>query len=231
MRLAGQTAIVTGGGRGFGRAIAERLAAEGAAVCVTARSRDQLDEVVRGITANGGRALAVAGDATNREDATRVVRETETAFGPVTLLVSNAGTPGPFGPLWLTDPDQWWASQALHIRAPLLFLHAVLPGMVARKSGRVIAISAFAMRWPTAYLSAYCTGKVAQVRIIEEAALETKDHGIALFAMDPGFVFTGIADETMNSPDAQRWLPGMVARLREKQNEPADKADLARCAQ
>jgi NAD(P)-dependent dehydrogenase (short-subunit alcohol dehydrogenase family) len=141
------------------------------------------------------------------------------------------GTPGPFGPLWLTDPDAWWAAQALHIRAPLLFLHALLPGMVARKAGRIIAISAFAMRWPTAYLSAYCTGKIAQVRLIEEAALETKDHGIALFAMDPGFVFTGIADETMNSPDAQRWLPGMVARLREKQNEPDGKTDLARCAQ
>ncbi len=231
MMLTGQTAIVTGGGRGFGRAIAERLAAEGAAVCVTARSKDQLDDVVRGITAKGGRALAIAGDATNRADVARVVRETESAFGPTTLLVSNAGTPGPFGPIWLTDPDQWWASQGLHIRAPLLFLHAVLPGMVARKQGRVIAISAFAMRWPTAHLSAYCTGKIAQVRLIEEGALETKDHGIALFAMDPGFVFTGIAEETMNSPEAKRWLPGMVARLREKQNEPDDKADLARCAQ
>src|SRR4029077_3026372 len=62
-------------------------------------------------------------------------------------------------------------------------------------------------------------------------ALETKDHGIALFAIDPGFVFTGIAQETMDSPEAQRWLPGMVARLREKRSEPDDTRDLARCAQ
>ncbi len=231
MMLAGQTAIVTGGGRGFGRAIAERLAAEGAAVCVTARSKEQLNDVVTAVTAKGGRALAVAGDATNRDDVARVVRETESVLGAPTLLISNAGTPGPFGPLWLSDPDAWWASQALHIRAPLLFLHALLPGMIERKQGRVIAISAFAMRWPTAYLSAYCTGKIAQVRIIEEVALETKDHGIALFAMDPGFVFTGIAQETIDSPEAQRWLPGMVSHLREKQAKPNDEGDLVRCAQ
>ncbi len=69
-------------------------------------------------------------------------------------------------------------------------------------------------------------GKIAQKRIVEEAAAETKDHGVSIFAIDPGFVFTGIAEETMNSPDAQRWLPQMVERLKQRQNEPDADLDL-----
>jgi NADP-dependent 3-hydroxy acid dehydrogenase YdfG len=139
-------AIVTGAGRGFGRAIATRLAREGFAVALTARSEAQLAEVASEITASGGRALAIAADVTDRSAVTRVVEEAERRLGPITLLVNNAGVPGPFGPLWAVDPDEWWASQAVHIRAPLLFLRAVLPGMTQRRSGRVIVVSAKASR-------------------------------------------------------------------------------------
>ena len=80
-------------------------------------------------------------------------------------------------------------------------------------------------------MSAYCTGKIAQSRIVEEVALETKEHGLSAFAIDPGFVFTGIAEETMNDPDAKRWLPGMVERLTEVSTNPTGSGDLERCAQ
>jgi NAD(P)-dependent dehydrogenase (short-subunit alcohol dehydrogenase family) len=113
----------------------------------------------------------------------------------------------------------------------MLFLREVLPSMVGRGTGRVIIVSAIASRLVAPYLSAYCVGKIAQTRIIEELAAETKGQGVSAFAIDPGFVFTGIADETMNSADAQRWLPQMVARLRARKNEPGSDADLARCAQ
>jgi NAD(P)-dependent dehydrogenase (short-subunit alcohol dehydrogenase family) len=145
--------------------------------------------------------------------------------------VNNAGVPGPFGPLWAIDPEEWWASQAVHIRAPLLFLRAVLPGMTQRRSGRVIVVSAKAARLVAPNLSAYCVGKIAQTRIVEEVAAETREYGLAAFAIDPGFVFTELAARTMNSPDAQRWLPGMVGRLREKQVDPNAANDLALCAQ
>ena len=229
--LEGQVAIVTGAGRGFGRVIAERLAKEGAAVALTARSKGQLDEVVFAIGQKGGRAHAVAGDVTERGDVARIVAETVATLGPVSLLVNNAGVPGPFGPLWLVDPDAWWRSQAVHIRAPLLFMHEVMPDMVERKKGRVIVVSALAARMPAAYLSAYCTGKIAQTRLVEEAALEAREHGVAVFAIDPGFVFTGIAEETMNSPDAKRWLPFMVDRLKEMERTPNASGDLEKCAQ
>jgi len=229
--LEGAVAVVTGGGRGFGKAIAERFAREGAAVTVTARSTDQIEAVASEIRASGARALAVAGDVTRAGDVKRVIDETERAFGPVSLLVSNAGVPGPFGPIWSVDPEAWWAAQQVHIRAPFLYLQRVLPGMTARRAGRVIIVSALASRMVAAYLSAYCVGKIAQTRLAAQAAAEARDLGVGVFAIDPGFVFTGIAEETMNSPDAQRWLPGMVGRIRQRKDSPARDADLARCTQ
>jgi NAD(P)-dependent dehydrogenase (short-subunit alcohol dehydrogenase family) len=225
------TAIVTGAGRGFGKAIAMRLAREGFAVALTARSEAQLAGVASEINAAGGRSLAIAADVTDRAAVEHVVDEAERQLGAITLLVNNAGVPGPFGPIWSIDPDEWWASQAVHIRAPLLFLRAVLPVMTQRRSGRVIVVSAKASRLVAPNLSAYCVGKIAQTRIVEEVAVETRDLGVSAFAIDPGFVFTELAAQTLNSPDAQRWLPGMVARVREKRDDPNAEADLASCAQ
>jgi NAD(P)-dependent dehydrogenase (short-subunit alcohol dehydrogenase family) len=229
--LKGQVAIVTGAGRGFGRAIAVRLAAEGAAVTVTARTSGQLAQVAAEIGAAGGRAHAVAADVTNRADVARVVGETRERLGPITLVVSNAGVPDPFGPLWAIDPDRWWEAQAVHIRAPVLFMREVLPGMVEARAGRFILVSALATRVVARNLSAYCIGKAAQVRLARQAAHEAREHNVSVFAIDPGFVFTALAEQTMNSPDAQRWLPGMVERLRARQGLPDDSRDLARCAQ
>ncbi len=228
-QLAGQVALVTGAGRGFGKAIALAFAAEGAAVALTARSAAQLEAAAGEIRAAGGQALALAGDVTRPEDVDRVVSATERELGAVSLLVSNAGVPGPFGPLWRVDPERWWAAQQVHIRAPFLYLQRVLPGMVEHRRGRVIVVSAVASRMVAPYLSAYCVGKIAQTRIVAEAAAETRELGVAIFAIDPGFVFTGIAEETMNSPDAQRWLPGMVERIRARRDSPERDADLARC--
>jgi NAD(P)-dependent dehydrogenase (short-subunit alcohol dehydrogenase family) len=229
--LEGQTALVTGAGRGFGKAIALRLAQEGAAVALVSRSRDQLDAVAAEIEAAGGRAAAIPADVTDRAAVEQAVAAAEAQLGPISLLVNNAGVPGPIGPLWEIDPDRWWASQAVHIKAPVLFTRAVLPGMIERKAGRIIIVSALAARMAAAYLSAYCTGKIAQSRLVEEIALEAEPYRVCAFAIDPGFVFTGIAEETMNDPAAQKWLPGMVGRLKEQSERKGSDRDLVRCAQ
>jgi 3-oxoacyl-[acyl-carrier protein] reductase len=228
--LKGYVAIVTGGGGGFGRAIAARFAAEGAAVTVTSRTKLQLDETVGQIQAKGGRALAVEGDATNRADVARVVSETEEAFGPVTIMVNNAGVPGPFGPIGVMDPDEWWLAQAVHLRAPFLFISAVLPGMKERRRGCILTICSPRAKMATPYLSAYCMGKSAQARLIELLAAEVKDHGVTAFAVDPGSTPTQLADKTIESPDAQSWVPEMVAKLRSMRGQPGGEVQLENCA-
>lgn len=230
--LKGEIALVTGGGRGFGEAIARRFAAEGAAVAVMSRNPSEIAAVAAAIEQAGGRALAVTGDVTVAEDVDRCVAEVEQKLGPISLFVNNAGVPGPFGPIWSLDVEEWWRSQHVHILAPMLFLRRILPGMVGRDRGRIIVVSALASRMVAPYLSAYCTGKIAQNRIVAEAAAELKDGAVRIFAIDPGFVFTQLAESTMTSPDAQKWLPGMVGRLREQQSKGADATgDLERCAQ
>ena len=229
--LKGQVAIVTGGGRGFGRAISQRFAAEGATVTVTSRTTTQIEETVRLIEEQGGQALAVTGDVASRKDVARVVAATEERFGKVTLLVNNAGVPDPFGPIGVIDPDRWWAAQEVHIRAPFLYISAVLPSMLQQGTGRIINISAIGGKVVAPYLSAYCVGKAAQNRLTELLAAETRDLGISVFAIDPGFVITALAEQTINSPDAQRWLPDMVKRLQGRRQEANAGADLARCQQ
>ncbi|BAK68482.1 putative oxidoreductase [Sphingobium sp. SYK-6] len=229
--LAGEIAIVTGAGRGFGRAIAERLASEGAAVALIARNKAQLDEAVAGIRQAGGEAIALCADVTDPADVDRAVSQVEAELGAPTILINNAGVPGPIGPIWELDMDAWWAAQQVHIRAPMLFLRRLLPSMVERDRGRIVIVSAIAARKVAPYLSAYCTGKIAQNRIVEEAAAELADTGVKIFAIDPGFVFTSLARDTMNAPAAQKWLPGMVARLKEVSDGSETAAGLARCAQ
>jgi NAD(P)-dependent dehydrogenase (short-subunit alcohol dehydrogenase family) len=212
--LASRVAIITGAGSGFGRAIAVRFADEGAAVAVTARTQSQLDETVAQIASRGGRALAIAGDATNRADVARVVGETERQMGSVSVLVSNAGLAGPFGPIGEIDPDEWWAAQAVHLRAPMLFASAVLPQMKARRQGCIMLISSPRAKMVTPNLSAYCLGKTSQARFVQLLAAEVRDFGISAVAVDPGSAITQMAEATINSPAAQRWMPDMVANLR-----------------
>ncbi len=228
--LQSQVALVTGGGRGFGKAIAMKFASEGAAVAITSRTRAELEQTAAEIAAAGGRALAVAADVTRPEDVSRVVRETRERFGPVTLLVNNAGIPGPFAPLWAADPAEWWFAQEVHIRAPFLFLREILPSMIEQRAGRVIVVSAMGSHRLDPSMSAYCLGKCAQNRLVKLAASETREFGISVFAVDPGFAITEMAEITMRDPGAQRWKPEMIERLKERKAAPDPLADLERCA-
>ncbi len=230
-KLQGQVAIVTGGGRGFGKAIASRLAAEGAAITVTARTESEIDQAAHEINAAGGRGFAAKGDVTSPEDVARIVRQTSERFGPVSLLVSNAGIPGPFAPTWVADPAEWWFAQEVHIRAPFLFIRAVLPSMIEKQRGCIIVVSAIGSYRVDHSMSAYCLGKSAQNRLVQLVAAEVKEYGISAFAIDPGFVITELAENTMRDPGAQRWRPEMIARLKARKADPNSSLDLDRCAQ
>jgi 3-oxoacyl-[acyl-carrier protein] reductase len=159
IRLDGQVALVTGAGRGIGRAIALALSDAGAAVAICARSQDEVNSVAGQIEGRGRHALAVRCDVTDRQEVAGMAAAVEEAIGPVDLLVNNAGQFGPGGPLAAADPDQWWQALEVNLRGPLYCTRPVLPGMLARGQGRIVNISSGAGLAAIPMLSAYVVSK------------------------------------------------------------------------
>jgi NAD(P)-dependent dehydrogenase (short-subunit alcohol dehydrogenase family) len=206
--LAGQVAIVTGGGRGLGCSMAQALASAGASVAVVARSGDQLAETVALIEKTGGRAMGFRVDVTDFPAVQQMADQVEQDLGEVDLLVNNAAILGPpAGPIWEVDPEQWWRCLAINLRGPFLCARAVLPGMIVRRRGRIINVSSDAGLRPNPYGSAYGISKTALVRFSESLAAETEEHGIRVFAIDPGTVRTAMTESLLQSPAAQKWMP------------------------
>lgn len=209
--LRGQVAVVTGGGRGIGRAIARALAEVGAAVAVVARSESDLAETVALIAAAGGRAVALTADVTDQAAVERMVQETERHLGPVDVLVNNAGSAETIGPLWEIDPELWWRDLEINLRGVLLCTWAVLPRMIARHKGRIINVSSYAGARPVPYMSSYTCAKAAVARLTDTLAAETKEHGVQVFAISPGYVRTRMTERLIESPEGQKWVPRFQA--------------------
>ncbi|MEO7762080.1 MAG: SDR family oxidoreductase [Casimicrobiaceae bacterium] len=194
--LSGQVALVTGGGRGIGRAIALALSDAGAAVAVLARSKVEVDETTAQITRRGGRAIGFAADVTDRGAVERAVAETVAEFGPVEILVNNAGSAGQMAPLWEADPDDWWRTIEINLRGPMLCARTVLPGMIQRRSGTIVNIGSYAgIRASTGGgFGPYATSKAALVRFTDTLATATGEHGVQVFTISPGLVHTAMTD-------------------------------------
>lgn len=135
-----KVAIVTGSGRGIGRAIAETLAKEGANVTVTARTKKEIAETAERIRSRGDKAIAVVADVSNQASVQRLVKETERRLGPADILVNNAGHAGVFAPLWECDPEEWWRTLEVNVLGPMLCSQAVLPSMISRRQGVIVNI-------------------------------------------------------------------------------------------
>lgn len=204
--LQGQVALITGGGRGLGRAFAQALAAHGAAVAITARSEAQVQETARLIVAAGGQALALPGDVTDAPTVTQTVETVVQHFGPIDILVNNAGVITPVGPVWEVDPAAWWHTLDIHVRGAFLYAHAIVPTMIARRHGRIINITSGGGWHAFPYLSAYCLAKAALSYLTGCLAGETQQYGIPVFSYAPGFVRSAMTEYLAESPDVKRWL-------------------------
>jgi NAD(P)-dependent dehydrogenase (short-subunit alcohol dehydrogenase family) len=212
--LSNRVALVTGAGRGIGRAVALEFARQGAAVTVTARSTPELDETVSLIRQAGGAAIAVTADVTDSEAVQRVVDVTERDLGPISILVNNAGIAGPTGPLWENDTTGWWRTIETHLHGAFLLTHAVVQGMIARGAGgHVVTMASGAALKAQTNFSAYAIAKTAQVRLMETLAEEGREHGIVAFAVSPGLVYTDMIESMIADPAVARWRPDYLARI------------------
>jgi len=227
-QLAGQVAIVTGAGRGIGRAIAQVFAAAGAAVAVVSRSQNQVAETVALIQATGGRALGLGVDVTCWDSVQQMVERTEQALGPVAILVNNAGSLVTIAPIWEADPQQWWRDVEVTLCGTFLCSRAVLPGMIARRYGTIINLSGGRATCPSPAISAYISAKTAVVRFTECLAAEAREYGIRAYAMGPGLVVTQLTENLMNTAAGQKWQPSVKARVAAGENVPPERsAELA----
>jgi len=206
-RLDGQVALVTGGGRGVGRAIAVRLAEAGASVGLVARSRHELEDAASELEGYGVGAVALAGDVRDESFVAEAAAAVAVTLGPVDLLVNGAGTARAIGPLWELDPGEWWADVETNLLGTFLFARAVLPTMVERRGGRIVNVSSYSGTRPSPYLTAYAAAKAALLNLTESLACETEPHGVRVFAVTPGYVPTAMIEHIVESPEGRRWLP------------------------
>jgi NAD(P)-dependent dehydrogenase (short-subunit alcohol dehydrogenase family) len=213
--------LVTGGGRGIGRAIALALAQAGARVGVLARSEGELAETVELIRADGGMAHAAAADVTDPASVARAVASIERALGGVDGLVNNAGVLGPIAPFWKAPLSGWRDTIAIDLVGPAVCTHAVLPPMVARRRGRIVNVVTSMV--PTPHYSAYGAAKAGLVRFSESLAAELKPHGVYVFAMGPGTTRTAMSTHSLTSPEGRRWIPGFARIFEEGLDLPMER--------
>lgn len=200
-------AIVTGAGRGIGRAIAVGLAAEGAAIAVCARTEQEIEETAALISHAGGRAIPIKLDVKDVGSIRAGVEKTSSQLGPVTLLVNNAGTPGPAGLDWEVDADAWFECIEVIVRGALLLCQAVVPGMITRRSGRIINVASVSGTRAFPPIVATSVAKTALIRFSEGLAAQLDGHGVRVFAIHPGVVRTRLL-ESYGLQLPEEWFVG-----------------------
>jgi NAD(P)-dependent dehydrogenase (short-subunit alcohol dehydrogenase family) len=193
-----KTALVTGGGRGIGRATALALARCGARVALSARGETEIDAVAREIRALGGDAVAIPCDVSRRSEVEELFRE----IGPVDVLVNNAGVIGPIAHLADADPEAWIYNIGVNLEGVFLPCHVVLHGMLERGWGRIVNVSSGAARGTTIGWSAYSAAKAGVEAMTSVLAREVGEHGVRVNAVRPGIVDTDMQVEIRGSTEA-----------------------------
>lgn len=212
-------ALITGGGRGLGRAFAIALAKNGLHVAVASRNSEELNTTVSLLCAEQVACIAIPTDVTNDAAVRKMVSITQEQLGPISLLVNAAGVGAPFGPTWETDSEEWWRNVEVNVKGTMLCCKAVVTDMIARRQGRIINLASGAGTVSVPYMSAYVTSKAAVIRFTEVFADEVHQHGVSVFAIQPGTVKTAMAEQLMQSESGKRWLPWFQKIFDEKRDD------------
>ncbi len=197
IRLEGKVAVVTGGGRGIGRATALKLAGAGASVVVAARTRTQIEDTAARIRDEGGRAIAVPTDVGDWQSVVQLAEETRRAFGQADIVVANAAILHPVGDSWELPPDLWAHNVQVNLVGAFHTARAFLPAMVERGEGVLVFVSSGAAAHPVPGWSAYCASKAGldhfAANLVEELAL--RKAAVRVHVLYPGIVETAMQAE------------------------------------
>jgi NAD(P)-dependent dehydrogenase (short-subunit alcohol dehydrogenase family) len=203
--LAGRVALVTGATSGIGRAVALRLAREGADVAVTGRRREPLEAVAKEIRAAGGKAVAAAGDVRSETHAREAVERTVADLGSLSILVNNAGVIGA-GAVETTPTEEWDRVLDVDLRGPFFFARAAAPHLRGRTGAAVVNVSSVAGERPYANLAPYCVAKAGLDMLTQCLALEWAPHGVRVNSVRPGVVVTNLHRASKAVPDYDAFL-------------------------
>jgi NAD(P)-dependent dehydrogenase (short-subunit alcohol dehydrogenase family) len=220
--LTGRVALITGGGRGIGRAVALSLAAAGADVAVSGRNADVLEQTASAIRAIGRRAAAVVCDVSERSQVDALVTRVKQDLGDPLILVNNAGIAGS-AKLSETTDDMWEAMLRVNATGAFYCMRAVVPMMVEAKWGRVVNVASIAARSGAAYIAAYAASKHALLGLTRAVAAEVAARGVTVNAVCPGYVDSEMTDRSAafisvrtgrDEKDARKILEGFSPQKR-----------------
>ena len=200
MRLKDRVAIITGAGRGIGRAIALAYASEGAKLTLAARSRDELEETERQVKDLGAETLLITADVSDASQVDAMVKGTLERYSSLDILVNNAGVLGPIGPLHDSKISDWVLPIQVNLIGAYLCCRAVLPTMLSQDRGSIISLSGGGVgTFGTAHMSAYQASKSALVTLTETLAMELDGTRVRVNVMSPGGVHTRMMEEIQES--------------------------------
>jgi NAD(P)-dependent dehydrogenase (short-subunit alcohol dehydrogenase family) len=203
VKLKGKVAIITGGGRGLGRAIALAMAREGARIAIMSRSEGDLKMVLSEIRNSGGEGFLFPGDVSVESDVSNMVREALSRFSTVDILVNNAAVIGPARLLQDADSKSWEETIGINLNGVFLCCHAALPFMVKQQRGKIINVTSGLGQMPFPRFSAYAVTKAGVIQFTRSLSEEFKEDNIQVNAIDPGVMDT----------DMQRQLRGLGSSI------------------
>jgi 2-hydroxycyclohexanecarboxyl-CoA dehydrogenase len=189
MSLADKTAVVTGAGSGIGRAMALRLARDGAAIGVWDWNGEAAERVAGEIVDAGGNAIACHADCSCRPEINRAATATREAFGPITILVNNAGISA-FVPILEITEEAWDRMMAVNLKGPFLCTQEILPDMLASKWGRIVNISSSSAQLGSSRMAHYASSKGGLIGFTRTLAIELATTGVTVNTIPPSFCDT-----------------------------------------
>jgi short-subunit dehydrogenase len=188
-----ETAVITGASSGIGEELAKRLAADGVKVALLARRRERMDATVAAIEAAGGRALAITCDVTDRHQVADAFKQVEAAYGPVDLMIANAGVAQVMSADRL-DLDVAERTYKINVFGTLYAISAVLPSMMGRRKGHIVGISSMASVRAYPGLMAYSASKSAMNRELEAVRNRVRKWGVSVSTICPGYIRTEMTE-------------------------------------